>query len=135
MLPLIIQSYSFVTLNHRSGHYRVPNNFEVLYHFHFHKQNFHWDHQISCKRNPVVCLDIRARLRREFQFQHTNQSPFNVLFITCQQPILNLRIMTFFIFVSYVLGSSSIWICQILNFEYRIFDVVFFRQAQWKNQK
>ena len=33
-----------------------------------------------------------------------------------------------------ILGSSSIWMCQILNM-YRIFVVVFCRQAQWKKKK
>ena len=37
--------------------------------------------------------------------------------------------------LSYVLGSSSIWKCRILNFEYRIFVVVFYMQAQWKKSK
>ena len=36
---------------------------------------------------------------------------------------------------SNVLGSSLIWTCRILSFEYRIFVVVFYRQAQWKKSK
>ena len=38
-------------------------------------------------------------------------------------------------FLINVFGSSSIWTCRILNFEYRIFVVVFCRQAQWKKAR
>ena len=34
-----------------------------------------------------------------------------------------------------VLGSSSIWTCRILNFAFRIFVVVFYRQVQLKKSK
>ena len=39
------------------------------------------------------------------------------------------------LFTPFVLGSSSIWTCWILNFEYQIFVVVYYRQAQWKKSK